>query len=173
MAKAAAKVTKSTTVKAKNKINKDPKVATASSAVVARDSAPYTTTINPDSCNCKSQVHRPPSGGCKHIKAMKAAGGAAPSAPAAAAPLSSVSVNPESGLVGQGHVLEDGGEVYDNDLAYSDSAKNSNKFYKMQIVEATNKKKYWLVQNWGRVGTKGQDGLKDYTNKAECLKAFH
>jgi hypothetical protein len=118
MAKAAAKVTKSTTVKAKNKINKAPKApkVVASAAVVARDSAPYTTTINPDSCNCKSQIHRPPAGGCKHIKAMRAAGGAAPVAAAAAA--SGASVNPESGLIGQGHVLEDGGEVYDNDLAF-------------------------------------------------------
>lgn len=56
MAKAAAKVTKSTTVKAKNKINKAPKAqkVAAVATLVARDSAPYTTTINPDSCNCKS-----------------------------------------------------------------------------------------------------------------------
>jgi poly [ADP-ribose] polymerase len=86
---------------------------------------------------------------------------------------SSVPVNPISGLVGKGSVLEEGGEVYDNDLAFQDSAKNSNKFYKMQVVEANNKKTYWLVQNWGRVGTTGQSGLKDFNSKAECLKAFH
>jgi len=81
------------------------------------------------------------------------ASGVAPIAAPAAAP--TVLVNPESGLQGKGKVLEEAGEIYDNDLAYQNSAKNSNKFYKMQIVEANNKKNYWLVTNWGRVGTKG------------------
>ena len=72
-----------------------------------------------------------------------------------AAPAAAVLVNPESGLQGRGKVLEEAGEIYDNDLAYQNSTKNSNKFYKMQIVEANNKKNYWLVTNWGRVGTKG------------------
>jgi len=79
----------------------------------------------------------------------------APVAASAAVAAPSVIVNPESGLQGKGKVLEEAGEIYDNDLAYQNSAKNSNKFYKMQIVEAYNKKNYWLVTNWGRVGTKG------------------
>ena len=114
MAKATAKVTKSTTVKAKNKINKAPKAA----AAPARNEGPYNTTINPDSCNCKSQQFRPPAGGCKHIKALRASQGAAAASAPVAAPVSTVMINPESGLQGQGHVLEEGGEVYDNDLAY-------------------------------------------------------
>ena len=48
----AAKVTKSTAIKAKNKINKAPKVAAV--AVSARNSSGYTTTINPDTCTCKA-----------------------------------------------------------------------------------------------------------------------
>jgi hypothetical protein len=90
---------------------------------VAADGPPYTTSINPDSCNCKSQVLRPPPGGCKHIKDMKASTGVASTTMAA---------NPISGL--SGSVLTDNGETFDADLGFTDSNKNSNKFYKMQIV---------------------------------------
>ena len=45
---------------------------------VPKDSAPYSTTINPDSCNCKGQVYHAPAGGCKHINALKATGAAVP-----------------------------------------------------------------------------------------------
>lgn len=53
-----AKTTKANTVKAKNKVNKAPKKAskTASVGSVAVRGPPYTTTMNPDSCNCKNQV---------------------------------------------------------------------------------------------------------------------
>ena len=49
MGKASAKVTKSTAIKAKNKINKAPKVAAP-----ARNNSTYNTTINPDTCTCKA-----------------------------------------------------------------------------------------------------------------------
>jgi len=42
-------------------------------------------------------------------------------------------VNPVSGLAGQGHVLNEGGQLYDVDLALTDAAKNSNKFYRLQV----------------------------------------
>lgn len=184
MVKQTAKTTKASTVKAKNKINKAPiapkaqkatppkkavpakkaaaanNAAAASSGPVAADGPPYTTTINPDSCNCKSQVLRPPPGGCKHIKALKSA------APVAS---SSIAVNPISGLSGRGTVLDD----FDIDLGYTDANKNSNKFYKMQVVEANDHSTYWLVQHWGRIGTGGQNQVKDFSTKAEALKAFH
>ena len=96
MGKASAKVTKSTAIKAKNKINKAPKVAAP-----ARNNSTYTTTINPDTCTCKAQAYRSRAAGCKHIKAMRASAVAPIAAPAAvAAP--TVLVNPESGLQGKG-----------------------------------------------------------------------
>ena len=43
----------------------------------------------------------------------------------------------------------------------------------MQIVEANNKNKFWLVTNWGRVGTKGQVGLGEFDTKSDVLNAFN
>ena len=60
-------------------------------------------------------------------------------------------MNPISGLSGRGTVLDD----FDIDLGYTDANKNSNKFYKMQVVEANDHSTYWLVQHWGRIGTGG------------------
>jgi predicted DNA-binding WGR domain protein len=179
MAKAQPKLTKQSATKAKNKINKPAKPAKAPKAAArGNTTGPYRTTINPDTCTCKSQTLRSPPGGCKHIKDMRAAAIASATAPApvsapAPAVSGSVSVNPISGLVGKGHVLQDGGEIFDMDLGFTDANKNSNKFYKIQIVEATNRSKYWFVQNWGRIGTQGQEKTTEYSSKGECLKAFH
>ena len=56
-----------------------------------------------------------------------------------------------SGLSGKGSIY---GE-YDVDIAFSDAAKNSNKFYKMQIVDL-NAGGYAFVQHWGRIGAKAR-----------------
>ena len=61
----------------------------------------------------------------------------------------------------------------DNDLAFTDANKNSNKFYKMQVLEKNDNSQYWFVQHWGKIGTNGQNQLKPFPTKAEALKAFH
>eukprot|EP00928_Gymnodinium_smaydae_P063709 TRINITY_DN47207_c0_g1_i1.p1 TRINITY_DN47207_c0_g1~~TRINITY_DN47207_c0_g1_i1.p1 ORF type:complete len:280 (+),score=68.58 TRINITY_DN47207_c0_g1_i1:82-921(+) len=71
-------------------------------------------------------------------------------------PKSKGKVIPASNLGAQGKVLQ----PYDVDLNISDAAKNMNKFYRMQVVESTDKKKYWFVQQWGRTGTAGQMQIK-------------
>jgi len=69
-------------------------------------------------------------------------------------------------------VLNDGGEVYDIDLAFTDA--KSNKFYRMQLVEANGAgSKFWMVQHWGRIGSAGQSQVKEFGGKAEALKAFN
>jgi predicted DNA-binding WGR domain protein len=84
-------------------------------------------------------------------------------------------VNPVSGLAGQGHVFNDAsnGEVYDVDLAFTDEGANSNKFYRLQLVEANNSGKFWMVQHWGRIGSSGQSQVKEFGSQAEALKAFN
>jgi predicted DNA-binding WGR domain protein len=100
----------------------------------------------------------------------------APAPAAASLPAATASnigtVNPVSGLQGSGHVLNDSGEVYDVDLAFSDAAANSNKFYRMQVVESNDSSKYWMVQHWGRIGTSGQNQVKEFGSKAEAIKAL-
>ena len=107
-----------------------------------------------------------------------AAPASVPAPAAAAAPLPAPSasavgtVNPVSGLESKGHVLSEDGDLFDIDLAFTDSAANSNKFYRLQLVEATSGKSYWMVQHWGRVGTGGQNQVKEFGTKAEALKEF-
>lgn len=79
-------------------------------------------------------------------------------------------VAPSSGLAGQGKILKDGGDVYDVNLNVQDSAANMSKFYKMQVVESTDKSKYWFVQHWGRIGTAGQTQVKGPTAKDKAIK---
>lgn len=85
-------------------------------------------------------------------------------------PRSAGSVSPASGLVGQGKLLKDGGDVYDIDLNVSDASKNMNKFYRMQVVESNDKSKYWFVQHWGRTGTGGQVQVKGPSSKDVAVK---
>jgi len=106
-------------------------------------------------------------------KAAPAPARAAP-APARAAPLPAAtasdigSVNPVSGL--SGSVLREDGELYDNDLVFSDAAANSNKFYRMQIVASGGK--YHVVNHWGRIGTSGQNKVEAYDTSAQAIKEF-
>ena len=87
----------------------------------------------------------------------------APAAATVSAPLPSLAALPaptatsgvivaKSGLRGLGVIYSAGGERYDVDIAFQDPKKNSNKFYKMQVV-ALATGKFAFVQNWGRIGT--------------------
>jgi len=69
--------------------------------------------------------------------------------------------------------LSEGGDLHDIDLAFTDAAANSNKFYRLQLVEASDGSSYWMVQHWGRIGTGGQNQVKEFSTKAEALKEFY
>jgi len=81
-------------------------------------------------------------------------------------PKSTGRVIPASGLADKGKLLQ----PYDIDMNISDPAKNMHKFYRMQVVESTDKTKYWFVQQWGRIGTAGQMQTKGPTNQAGAVK---
>jgi predicted DNA-binding WGR domain protein len=51
--------------------------------------------------------------------------------------------------------LSEAGEEIDMDLGLTDA--KSHKFYKMQVLESNNNKKYWLIQHWGKIGSKGSN----------------
>jgi predicted DNA-binding WGR domain protein len=74
-----------------------------------------------------------------------------------------------SGLQGQGSIFANGSDVYDIDVAFRDASVNSNKFYKMQII-ALNDGTFTFVQHWGRIGTKGQCKLTNYSDANEAMK---
>ena len=112
----------------------------------------------------------------KKVAASAATVSASPAAAAAAVPQAAPAqahptgvIDPISGLQSKGHILSEGAEVYDVDLALQDAAKNANKFYHLQVVESHNRSEYWLVQHWGRIGTKGQCKLEGPTTKAEAI----
>lgn len=87
-------------------------------------------------------------------------------------PRSAGSVAPSSGLAGQGKIFKEGSDVFDIDLNVSDASKNMHKFYRMQVVESNDKKKYWFVQHWGRIGTTGQTQVKGPSSKDTAVKAM-
>lgn len=92
--------------------------------------------------------------GAKKKSAVTAAASAGPLP--AATPTASLEVVAISGLQSQGHVYQDGADIYNIDLALQDASVNANKFYHLQVIESHDRTKYWSVQHWGRIGQKGQ-----------------
>ncbi|KAI5636400.1 poly(ADP-ribose) polymerase catalytic domain-containing protein [Phthorimaea operculella] len=64
-------------------------------------------------------------------------------------------VDPDSGLEDVAHVYrdEEDGAKYTVVLCKTDVVTQKNSYYKLQVLEADNKKKYWLFRSWGRIGT--------------------
>lgn len=106
------------------------------------------------------------------VKAKAKAKSKAGALPGRTLPRSAGAVAPSSGLVGQGRIFKDGSVTYDADLNLSDSAQNTNKFYRMQVVESNDCSKYWFVQHWGRIGTSGQTQVKGPFGKDVAAKAL-
>jgi predicted DNA-binding WGR domain protein len=69
-----------------------------------------------------------------------------------------------------GDFLTCNGEPFDIDLGFTDSIKNKDKFYKLQII--VSESKYHLVQNWGRTGKIGQTLVKEFENQDDAIKQF-
>ncbi|CAH2107562.1 unnamed protein product [Euphydryas editha] len=63
-------------------------------------------------------------------------------------------VDPDSGLQDEAHVVacRDGGK-YSVVLAKTDVVAGKNSYYKLQVLKADNKSKFWLFRSWGRIGT--------------------
>lgn len=84
-------------------------------------------------------------------------------------------VDPASKIAGQIHVLEDGHEdpePCDVMLVLCDPAKNTDKFYVLQLIERTDGT-YVVYSRWGRTGSVGQALEKDFDDLEGALKEFN
>ncbi|GLV44778.1 Poly-(ADP-ribose) polymerase [Carabus blaptoides fortunei] len=62
-------------------------------------------------------------------------------------------VDSESGLGDVAHVYQEDKDKYNAILSLTDLQKQKNSYYKIQLLEADNKKKYWVYRSWGRIST--------------------
>ncbi|XP_006812383.1 poly [ADP-ribose] polymerase 1-like [Saccoglossus kowalevskii] len=62
-------------------------------------------------------------------------------------------VDPDSGLEDEAHVYSAKGSVYNAILGLVDVTKGTNSYYKLQLLEHDNTKKWYVFRAWGRVGT--------------------
>ena len=63
-------------------------------------------------------------------------------------------------------------KFYSVTLNYTNVKNNNNKFYKIQLLQDVNSKKYGVLFRWGRVGRFGQVNYITYENFDEALLAF-
>jgi predicted DNA-binding WGR domain protein len=84
-------------------------------------------------------------------------------------------VDPDSGLEDEGHVLleDETKDPYSSVLGLVDLARDSNSYYKLQIIEHDDKKKYYVFRAWGRIGTHiGGNKLDSFKNRDEAAEEF-
>ncbi|KAJ2939633.1 hypothetical protein O0L34_g14353 [Tuta absoluta] len=84
-------------------------------------------------------------------------------------------VDPDSGLEDVAHVYKDDeeGAKYTVVLCKTDVVTQKNSYYKLQVLEADNKKKYWLFRSWGRIGTTiGGSKTEDCKSLHDALRKF-
>ncbi|KPJ11271.1 Poly [ADP-ribose] polymerase [Papilio machaon] len=83
-------------------------------------------------------------------------------------------VDPDSGLEDVAHVYKDGdGTKYTVVLSKTDVVEQKNSYYKLQVLEADNKKKYWLFRSWGRIGTPiGGNKVENCSSLLDAINKF-
>ncbi|XP_072356323.1 poly [ADP-ribose] polymerase 1 [Scyliorhinus torazame] len=82
-------------------------------------------------------------------------------------------VDPDSGLEDSAHVFEQGGKILSATLGLVDISRGSNSYYKLQLLEDDNKRRYWVFRSWGRVGTTiGGNKLEKMSSKEEAVDHF-
>ncbi|XP_049866080.1 poly [ADP-ribose] polymerase [Pectinophora gossypiella] len=84
-------------------------------------------------------------------------------------------IDPDSGLEDEAHVYKDmhDGTMYTVVLCKTDVIAQKNSYYKLQLLEADNRKKYWLFRSWGRIGTTiGGHKLEDCKSLDDAMKRF-
>ncbi|XP_063621514.1 poly [ADP-ribose] polymerase [Cydia splendana] len=83
-------------------------------------------------------------------------------------------VDPDSGLEDVAHVYRDDmGTKYTVVLGKTDVVAQKNSYYKMQVLEADDRKKYWFFRAWGRIGTTiGSNKLEDCRSADEAIMKF-
>ncbi|XP_067841290.1 poly [ADP-ribose] polymerase 1 [Heptranchias perlo] len=82
-------------------------------------------------------------------------------------------VDPDSGLEDSAHVFEQSGRILSATLGLVDITRGTNSYYKLQLLEDDNKKRYWVFRSWGRVGTTiGGNKLEKMPSKDEAVDHF-
>lgn len=82
-------------------------------------------------------------------------------------------VDPESGLEDVAHVYCTSKLKYFAILGKVDIKKDKNSFYKIQLLESDDSKKYWVFRSWGRISTTiGDTKLQKFTKLQEALDTF-
>lgn len=83
-------------------------------------------------------------------------------------------VDPASKLEDEAHVYQDhDGTKYTVVLSQTDVVAQKNSYYKMQVLESDNKKKYWLFRSWGRIGTTiGGSKVESCSSASEAVLKF-
>ncbi|XP_017873447.1 PREDICTED: poly [ADP-ribose] polymerase [Drosophila arizonae] len=82
-------------------------------------------------------------------------------------------VDPGSGLENVAHVYVKGDDKYNVVLGLTDIQRNKNSFYKLQLLEADTKNKYWVYRSWGRIGTTiGNSKLEDFHSLIDAKQCF-
>ncbi|XP_051881055.1 poly [ADP-ribose] polymerase 1 isoform X2 [Pristis pectinata] len=82
-------------------------------------------------------------------------------------------VDPDSGLEDSAHVFEQGGRILSATLGLVDITRGTNSYYKLQLLEDDNRKRYWVFRSWGRVGTSiGGNKLEKMSSKEHAVDHF-
>ncbi|XP_041975989.1 poly [ADP-ribose] polymerase isoform X2 [Aricia agestis] len=83
-------------------------------------------------------------------------------------------VDPDSELADVAHVYTDrDGTKYTVTLAKTDVVAGKNSYYKLQLLKADDKDKFWLFRSWGRIGTPiGGNKVEDCKSLNEAINKF-
>ncbi|KAH8292667.1 hypothetical protein KR044_013023 [Drosophila immigrans] len=85
-----------------------------------------------------------------------------------------LAVDPDSGLEDIAHVYVKGENKYNIVLGLTDIKRNKNSYYKLQLLEADNKNKYWIFRSWGRIGTTiGNSKVENFNTVIDAIHNFH
>ncbi|KFB53218.1 AGAP003230-PA-like protein [Anopheles sinensis] len=82
-------------------------------------------------------------------------------------------VDPASGLADKAHVFKEHDVIYNCVLNKVDIQQDKNSYYKLQVLEADQGKKYWLFRSWGRIGTTiGGTKVESFKTSYDAMTAF-
>ncbi|CAL4248399.1 unnamed protein product, partial [Meganyctiphanes norvegica] len=83
-------------------------------------------------------------------------------------------VDQDSGLEDKAHVYQRGSsKIYNAVLGLTDISRGTNSYYKLQLLESDNKRRYWVFRSWGRIGTTiGGNKLEDMEDLTEAMQHF-
>ncbi|CAO1421372.1 unnamed protein product [Diamesa hyperborea] len=85
----------------------------------------------------------------------------------------STNVDPKSELEAKTRVYKDDSIVYSVVLTLTDIQRNKNSYFKMQLLEESDGKKYHVFTSWGRIGSeKAGSGNKTINNTEEAIDYF-